>query len=240
MEQISLNPTEKRKLNIANIVMACITVLAVAGAVTFGILWGIERNKTPEVVVKDCSPCTEGSAAVIRTLNFNPENIANDASNGYYNYFANNATAELNYSDGTIAIQAVSRSTAPNKASLKLNWADLNAMYKTSHDEATNSEIELEFPQNISDIIIIGAGQTVGMERILFLMEDGSVEYVPVAEAVKENNFASRGKVENLKNIVKFYKGGFDTKEGVGGGAMSYAQDADGKIYLLYSVSQHD
>lgn len=240
MEQISLSPTENRKLNVANIVMACVTLLAVAGAVTFGILWGIERNKTPEVVVKDCSPCTEGSAAAYRTLNFNPENIANDTSEGYYSYFANNATAELNYSDGTVAIQAVSRSATPNKVSLKLNWSDLNAMYKTNQAETTNDEIELELSQNISDIVIISAGQTVGMERILFLMEDGSVEYIPVAEAVKENNFTSRGKVENLKNIVKFYKGGFDTKEGIGGGAMSYAQDADGKIYLLYSVSQHD
>lgn len=240
MEQISLSPIENKKLNIANVVMACIMLLAIGAAVTFGILWGIERDKKPEVVVKDCSPCKEGSAAAYRTLRFNPEDIANDASEGYYNYFANNATAELNYSDGTIAIQAVSRSVTPNKVNLKLNWADLNSMYKTNHDEASGSEIELEFSQNVSDIAIIGAGQTVGMERILFLMEDGSVEYVPVAEAVQENNFASRGKVDDLKNIVKFYKGGFNTQEGIGGGAMSYAQDADGKIYLLYNVSHHN
>lgn len=240
MEQISLSPTDKKKLNIANIVMACIALLAVAGAVTFGILWAVERNKTPEVVVKDCSPCTEGSAAAIRTLNFSPENIVNDASEGQYDYFANNSTAELNYSDGSLAIQVWSQSSAPNKATLKLNWTDLDAMYRTNHDKNINDEITLEFSQNIADVIIVGAGQTVGMERILFLMEDGSVEYVPVAEAVKNNDFRSYGKVEGLKNIVKFYKGGFSSKEGIGGGAMSYAQDADGKIYLLYSVSQHD
>lgn len=65
MEQItgtSLSPTEKKKLNVANIVMAGITLLAIAAAVTFGILWGIERNKEPEkIITNDCSLCEDNS-----------------------------------------------------------------------------------------------------------------------------------------------------------------------------------
>lgn len=117
MEQtspISLTPPESRKLNKANIVMACLMVLMLGAAATFGILWGIERNKPPKVIeepVVDCqsdsTKCQEDGAASSDYIYIGqwgikikiPENLKNLR----YSY-RGEGSDRFEYSDGTIKI----------------------------------------------------------------------------------------------------------------------------------------
>jgi len=61
-------PVEKRKLNKANVLMAILLLLALAAAITFGILWAVEKNKASEPapeVVEDCNCASDDNSAVV-------------------------------------------------------------------------------------------------------------------------------------------------------------------------------
>lgn len=107
-------PVEKRKLNKANIAMAIFSVLALGAAVTFGILWVVEKNKIPE------TPTSNSSTTVTQKPEENGSESANPAyiyigqwgikikipenlKNLYYNYRGEGAD-RFEYSDGTIKI----------------------------------------------------------------------------------------------------------------------------------------
>ncbi len=88
-------------------------------------------------------------------------------------------------------------------------------------------------------------GQAVGSEVVLFLMEDGTVEYMPMT-AFRDNSIKSYGKVDGLNNIIGFHQAtisyyagddenGNSTYSGVGGGAETLAEDINGNFYPLYS-----
>lgn len=96
MEQtsgISLVPPESRKLNKATIFMACVTVLAIAAAATFGILWATKETPPPSPSqpapedcnskdAKDCTNATTASADYIYIGQWGikikiPENLKN-------------------------------------------------------------------------------------------------------------------------------------------------------------------
>ncbi|MBR3368507.1 hypothetical protein IKG45_01805 [Candidatus Saccharibacteria bacterium] len=86
-------------------------------------------------------------------------------------------------------------------------------------------------------------GQAAGSEVILFLMEDGTVEYMPMT-AFKDNLIKSYGKVDGLSNIIGFHQASLspyvgDDENGnpiyAGGGAETLAEDINGNFYSLYS-----
>ena len=99
------------------------------------------------------------------------------------------------------------------------------------------------FSGEILDILVdsIGEHQAVGGEVILFLMSDGTVEYVPLEKALKNggNNIKSYGKVQGVSDIVRLstvrianiYNG-----ETVGGHANPVAIKADGSFYDVGNI----
>lgn len=64
-----------------------------------------------------------------------------------------------------------------------------------------NKEVK-NFSNEIVDVISTGWGQTADYSTLLFLMKDGSVEYIPVYKAYKTGNFASYGKINGVSDIV--------------------------------------
>lgn len=252
MEQtsgISLVPPESRKLNKATIFMACVTVLAIAAAVTFGILW--TTKKTAEPAANNSSSATSkqefsgtSSSELARTMNsfaFSQEKLADTDEDITYGAFY---TDEITGENGTI-VRATASASGVNTASVTVNWQDLNTYYNANHnlkssERSENNEVfELTFPKNIADIFIASAGQKLDTEEILFLMEDGTVNFISVKEAAKNNDFKSYQEKSGLTNIVKFYRGTYiPTNDQVGGGTMSYAQDAEQNIYPLYHINR--
>ena len=255
MEQtlgISLEPTEKRKLNKANIVMACITVLAIGAAVTFGILWAVKKTEpapsTNNAPIEDCkihidndnTPCSQSSVQP-NFMYFSQEKIVNGENGQVYGAYFSDRIASA---DGQDALRVTVSASGSSQATIRVDWQSLNSFYITGSSTTTDhayETYELDFSQNIADVFIAGSGQSLGSEKVLFLMADGTVEYIPVKEATAAREMKSYGKVDGLNNIVKFYRGTVVQADSqVGGGAMSYAQDVDGNIYLLYSVGDRD
>lgn len=63
------------------------------------------------------------------------------------------------------------------------------------------------FSKKVVKVYIEGMGQGVGNEVLYFLMEDGTVEYMPIYQTLKAQEFKSYGKLENVSNIVEVATG---------------------------------
>lgn len=86
------------------------------------------------------------------------------------------------------------------------------------------------FSGEIVDVIATSWGHTSDYVTLIFLMKDGTLEYIPVYNAYKTNNFKSYGKVEGVSDIA--YIG----TANVSGLCMPIAMKADGTFYQLATI----
>lgn len=73
---------------------------------------------------------------------------------------------------------------------------------------------------------------------ILFLMDDGTIEYIPVYKALVTSGvdgLISYGTLQDLKDIVKFYSVGA-IRNPVGSSVTILAQTKDGTLYDLAPI----
>ncbi len=107
-------PVIKRKLNKANIFMAVLLLLVIAVAITFGILWAVEKNKPSEPATNNTSPTITPEPEDDKTATSSPDyiyigqwgikiKIPENLKNLHYNYRGEGAD-RFEYSDGTIKI----------------------------------------------------------------------------------------------------------------------------------------
>lgn len=105
--------------------------------------------------------------------------------------------------------------------------------------ESNDQEIT-GFDGNVVDVFYTCFGQEAVAPKILFLMEDGTVEYIDSSEMIKNKNYKSAGKIEELSNIVRFaiVSVGFLDDEGnrAGGELTTVAIDKDGYAYDLGEI----
>lgn len=100
-------------------------------------------------------------------------------------------------------------------------------------DEYFNTTKEIQFSKQLKDIYIGGFGTDFSNDTILFLMEDGTVEYLPVRNNLQTdpNNLKSYGSLQELTDTVLFYD---SAKEVIGSTIL--AQKSDGTIYDLQPI----
>lgn len=89
--------------------------------------------------------------------------------------------------------------------------------------------------KKVVDIYIKSMGNAIGNEVIFFLMENGTVEYMPVRKALLNNNIRSYGKIEKLVNIVEIVDGRVNAVNGPGY-ITPFAITEDGSYYELYTL----
>lgn len=78
----------------------------------------------------------------------------------------------------------------------------------------------------VVDVKVGFFSQSVGNEVLLFLMDDGSIEYIPIANVAREHNFHSYGKVAEVEDILAIKQ--IEIGESCFWGATMIAQRADG------------
>ncbi len=62
----------------------------------------------------------------------------------------------------------------------------------------------IEFDQNVVDSFVAGFGDNNDEDAIFFILEDGSIEYILVGRAVKNDDYRTF-KIDELTNVVKHY-----------------------------------
>ena len=121
-------------------------------------------------------------------------------------------------------------------STIKHYYPDLN---KTDSD---CQNYTFNFDQPVIDFTTGVFGQATGYEIALFLLSDGTIEYMPIHQAIENNDVRSYGKLGDLSNIVRLESASAhgeagcetnDTEGCVGGYTTVIAIDANGKIYNL-------
>ena len=123
------------------------------------------------------------------------------------------------------------------------NTVNLN-ITKNAYLSLTNNEVAdnqtftiSNFSKRVIDVFDGTIGQDIYGETLIFLMEDGSIEYLPVRYALYRGTVQSYGKLDNVEGIVKLYSVFARGKGDVTGGGMSIlAQKLDGTYYDLASI----
>lgn len=103
-----------------------------------------------------------------------------------------------------------------------------------------NKEQEIVgFDKKVIDAYVSGTGMSTGDVVLLFLMEDGSMEYLPLAK-VSTNRYKSSGKIKNIQNIVRVVEHVLTTPKEGNATKTVIAIDNQGYCYdVLYMLGNY-
>lgn len=109
-------------------------------------------------------------------------------------------------------------------------------LFEDVKEKLENKELT-GFKTNVKDVYYAYMGNGDMCPIILFLMEDGTVEYADSGKILKNKNYKSSGKIEELSNIVKFVELNAmeidENGEGLSGWVTCAAIDKDGYSFDL-------
>ncbi len=208
--------------------IVCAVVLLVANATGYVTFGAKEETSSTEQVQTPSEEETEAEepAAPVAENNwqFDTSKVAN--ANGSYTLTVPTHADGIN----------ISLDAARTTVTLSINATLVNEAYSLGWFTAAESYVyephNITFNQKVVDIFFGGIGQDATGDVILFLMEDGTVEYIPVKTALQAgmDNLKSYGALSNLTDVVKFYQAN----------ATSYvtilAQTKDGTMYDLQPI----
>lgn len=164
------------------------------------------------------------------SLDFDTSKIVNSTADSY----------ELQNYNGTINVRL---DNTRKIATLSFNRKTLSDTYGLNWDttgvvEGTVEDKTITFTQGIKDVYVGGIGQDMSGDIILFLMDDGTVEYIPVYKALSTggvDGLTSYGTLQDLKDVVKFYSV-MAIRNPVGSSVTILAQTKDGTLYDLAPI----
>jgi len=130
--------------------------------------------------------------------------------------------------------------------SLNVNWDSIKKAYGSSSlDEVTITGYKeysiTNFSKKIVNVYIDGMGQAIGQEVLLFLMEDGTVEYMPLHDSLVKQEFKSYGQIKSVSNIVDVVGGSAHSSIDGGPGPGWYtifAINNEGNYYDIGAILQ--
>ena len=160
------------------------------------------------------------------SLEFDTSNIKNG---GESSYTLANYSGTINISideTGKVATLSYNRATLSN--TYLLNW-DL-----TGVEEGVLESQTITFNNKVNDVLFSGIGQDRTGDIILFLMEDGTIAYIPVYQTLSTNGvegLTTYQTISNVKDVVKFYTA--SVTSGTSSGVTVLAQTKDGTLYDL-------
>lgn len=168
-------------------------------------------------------------SATAELLGFYANEITNPTSEVIYRLGVHRAD---NGGNGVLGAYINADNTAVD---LYIYWEHVGGFYGIEGIDRNDRElINITFDKKISDIAIGESGRTVAGDVLLFLLSDGTVEYLPIVDALTSRNFASHGQLAGVAEVVKFYNTDAVSDTGDWAGyATTLAQREDGSIIDL-------
>lgn len=119
-----------------------------------------------------------------------------------------------------------------------MNIDTIKTTFQLDNNQNVKDEYNLSFSKNVVDILAGYATNGIGSSGVFFfLMEDGTVEYLPLYKAFSDDNIKSYGPIKGVEGVIKLYEAAKEPKEGdFGGNYAILAQNKDGKIYDLSKI----
>ena len=152
-------------------------------------------------------------------------------------------TNEYGLSDTALGVK-VSIDKSRKSVTISTNMKTLNESFNlqmfTADDSYSYEKIDTKtFDKKVAQVLIDGAGQDVSGTAIIYLMEDGTVEYTPILKDFKANwgneakdKFNSYGKLDGVSNIISLIPAEANGYHTV------LARQADGTVINLSSAFQ--
>lgn len=145
------------------------------------------------------------------------------------NYVVSGQEYDYNFDLGTYA--------GLNDAYISLNYGDTKSEIKVSkyyYDNENSEEYVMNFNKMVVDVHMATFNMEPEYNAILFLLDDGTVEYMFAETAMEFDNYVTQGRVVGLENVAKFYEGTSCEKGTPICSKTTFAQTIDGKIFNLY------
>lgn len=189
------------------------------GYITFGTIEEIDNSNE-----KNNDSNTNNNENFTSNLGFDQAKIINHDENNYI------LSREF---DGIVASLDDTRTKVTIKFSRNITGGFDSFLPDGDSDEYFNDSKEIKFSKKIKDIYIGGFCVDFSNDTLLFLTEDGTVEYLPVGNNLQTDpdNFKSYGVLDQLTDIILFYDA---EKESYGNTIL--AQKSDGTIYDLQPI----
>lgn len=107
--------------------------------------------------------------------------------------------------------------------------ADFYALNWTNDNNYINY-VKVNFDKKITDVFYGGMGQSSSRDTLFILLEDGTVEYIPIVHMLihAQEELESYGKIDGVSDIVKF------SLSNTSNGVTTLAIKKDGSFYDLY------
>lgn len=188
----------KKNKNVGLIIIVIILLLACIGMGAF------------IFINKDKLTAQKNTTTTITNDNKNVENKTTECAKINYDLdtdqygFSTNVVGISVSVDKTRKTARISYNGATVSNALGLNWV-------TATDTSTYELIDTKsFDKKIVQVLIDGSGQDASSATILYLMEDGTVEYVPILKDINTNwsqadntkKFNSYGKLNGIADII--------------------------------------
>ena len=211
-------------------ILAVVFLLIVAaGGIGFGVWAWMDGNAQKDALNEqintlkrqnnDLQEQLGSGEIVVDTENVNPIITSSDSGEEYSIYFDSSNVygvsdaniVNIGIKDGTIS------SCELGKRVYESNQEGYNTYGTTKIKDCNITGISGE----IYKVVEFGAGQDNSDSNIGFILTDGTVDYLPLYESVRDDNFAIRGKVGVGGDVVDIFSVGVDPTTSPVGGYMS-------------------
>ena len=232
--------------NILILIIVLLTITTIAATST-AVYFGLSQNKQEETTQQENEALKQENEELklqIQDAQVQAENNGQKNEQGYKRIFklngevnvTNKSIPEANYvierysssAEGVYAILG-----NDNTVTLAFGNADEHMSIQNYEKYSNTANVKINFgDKKVQNVYNLGAGQSASGNCILFLMEDGTVEYMPLIYAIIHEDFRSYGKLEGAENIVDitsaYANGPF---EGAGSGNTVLLIQEDGTAY---------
>ena len=214
-------------LVILSVVLGVIALIAVVVAIWLAVNQNASKKTDTPVAT---STAKQEEILSAKTFGFYPKKITNPTADVIYRLGVHRKTSDGN---GVFGAYINTENTAVD---LYIYWQYIKNYYGVETELTDRELATVTFDQPVADIAIGETGQSVGGDVLLFLMADGTVEYMPVVKALSSRDFKSYGQLAGVADVVKFYH--VDAVSDTGdwsGYVTTLAQREDGSIIDLQS-----
>lgn len=221
---------EKKKCNVGlNISIGLLLALFICIIAYIGVYSANWKVHSEERIKAEESGNNTESESSSYSLEFDNSNISNGGENSY-TIADYSGTIDVSIDEtGKVATLSYNRKTLSD--TYLLNW-DL-----TGVEEGVLESQTITFNGKVNDVLFSSIGQDATGDAILFLMEDGTIAYIPVYQSLTTNGvegLTTYQTISIIKDIVKFYTA--NVASGTSSSVTVLAQAKDGTLYDLAPI----
>lgn len=189
---------EKKKSNVGLIVLVIVLLLACIGMGAF-----IFVNKDKLTSKENTTTTVKNENKSVKDNTTKCADISYDLNTNEYKLVANEAGIRVEI-DNTRKSAKISADSTTINSTFSLGWV---TRIETGYYELIDTK---SFDKKITQVLIDGSGQSATTLAILYLMEDGTIEYVPILKELnttwkQQDNtkkFNSYGKLDGISEII--------------------------------------